>query len=380
MTRIYLIRHAEAEGNYYRRIQGWYNGRITARGQLQIAALAERFRDIKIDALYSSDLRRTMVTAGAIQKYHDLPLHTDASLREVNMGSWEDVLWGNAAYDDPEQMLMFSTDPERWSIPGGENFRRLQARITGAVSEIASKHDGQTVAIVSHGAAIRSLISGVKNIPSERISEIPHGDNTCVALLEYEAGKLEVGYYNDNSHLVEEISTFAGQKWWKTAQNKPDMANLRLIPMNISEDAQLYKDCYSDSWQNAHGSLLGFDGDIYLGGAEKASSKNPRCLMKAYTGTDFAGIIELDPQRMSSCRAGWISFFYLLPEYRGNRFGPQLLGHAVSFFRALGRDKLRLHVAETNKGAIHFYEREGFSQVGADSAASGALFLMEMGI
>ena len=40
MTTIYLIRHAEAEGNRYRRAHGWYNSTITDRGYLQIAALA----------------------------------------------------------------------------------------------------------------------------------------------------------------------------------------------------------------------------------------------------------------------------------------------------------------------------------------------------
>lgn len=32
MTRIYLVRHAEAEGNLYRIAHGHYNGLITARG------------------------------------------------------------------------------------------------------------------------------------------------------------------------------------------------------------------------------------------------------------------------------------------------------------------------------------------------------------
>ena len=43
MTTIYLIRHAEAEGNLYRRVQGHWDGQVTPRGDLQIAALAERF-------------------------------------------------------------------------------------------------------------------------------------------------------------------------------------------------------------------------------------------------------------------------------------------------------------------------------------------------
>ena len=46
MTTIYIIRHAEAEGNLYRRIHGWYNSLITENGYRQIAALAARFRDV----------------------------------------------------------------------------------------------------------------------------------------------------------------------------------------------------------------------------------------------------------------------------------------------------------------------------------------------
>ena len=60
-----MIRHAEAEGNLYRRVHGWYDSRITDRGFRQIAALEERFRDIPVDAVWSSDLYRTCATASA---------------------------------------------------------------------------------------------------------------------------------------------------------------------------------------------------------------------------------------------------------------------------------------------------------------------------
>ena len=63
MTKIYLIRHAEAEGNLYRLAHGHYDSLITERGYQQIAALRRRFADIPVDAVYSSDLRRAMATA-----------------------------------------------------------------------------------------------------------------------------------------------------------------------------------------------------------------------------------------------------------------------------------------------------------------------------
>ena len=56
MTTIYLIRHAEAEGNLYRIAQGQANSSITDRGERQIQALARRFADIPIDAVYALSL------------------------------------------------------------------------------------------------------------------------------------------------------------------------------------------------------------------------------------------------------------------------------------------------------------------------------------
>ena len=111
MTVIYLIRHAEAEGNLYRRIQGHWNGQVTPRGLGQIDALAERFRAVPIGAVFSSDLQRTQDTAGAILKYHDLQLETTPRLREANLGVWEGRPWGDVEYESPEQIASAQLSP-----------------------------------------------------------------------------------------------------------------------------------------------------------------------------------------------------------------------------------------------------------------------------
>ena len=94
MTRIYLIRHAEAEGNIYRRIHGHYESSVTLNGLRQIKALAKRFAGVPIDACYASDLIRTRTTAQSITLSHNLPLHCDPRFREANVGIWEDTPFG----------------------------------------------------------------------------------------------------------------------------------------------------------------------------------------------------------------------------------------------------------------------------------------------
>ena len=111
MTEIYLIRHAQAEGNLYRMMQGHWDGSVTALGLKQIDALAERFRTVHVDALYASDLYRTRLTASAITRYHDLPMQLRPALREINVGSWEARFFGDVAYEQPEAMHDFIFDP-----------------------------------------------------------------------------------------------------------------------------------------------------------------------------------------------------------------------------------------------------------------------------
>ena len=101
MTTIYLIRHAEAEGNLYRIAQGQANSKASQTGASgEIQALARRFADIPIDAVYASDLYRTCATASAIYKPKGLPLHRRRDLREICVGVWEEKTWGEIARQD----------------------------------------------------------------------------------------------------------------------------------------------------------------------------------------------------------------------------------------------------------------------------------------
>ena len=121
MTTIYLVRHAEAEGNLYRRIHGRYNALITENGFRQIEALKKRFESIHIDAVYSSDLYRTMTTAGAVYQPKDLPLHTDPRLQEIFMGDWEDQPWGRVRHFDLDELIRFNATDPTWRAPNNKS-------------------------------------------------------------------------------------------------------------------------------------------------------------------------------------------------------------------------------------------------------------------
>lgn len=374
MTKVYLIRHAEAEGNYYRRIQGQWDGGITARGHKQIAALAERMKDVHIDALYSSDMTRTMLTAGAVQKYHNLPLHTDSRLREVYMGRWEGISWGDAAFYEPEQYNYFSKNPDLWNVGDNELWDALQNRLYNAVADIASKHDGETIAIVSHGTAIRAMMCKIWNIPGKDINTVKHGDNTAVSLLTVENGVISVDFANDSSHLTEDCINMGRQNWWKTGK---DEGNLHFRPMDLADEARFYLQCYADAWQTTHGNTDDFMPALYLMSAKRWMDDHPDSIAIGLDGDKMVGLVALDTHRDQQDGKGWIGFIYLLPQYRGKRYGVQLLGYATTLYTRLGRKSVCLSVSEKNTHAQGFYDHTGFVKVGETDGVGAKLFLLE---
>lgn len=219
MTKIYLIRHAEAEGNLYRIAHGWHNGLITNdRGYRQIDALRRRFQSVDIDAVYASDLYRTQLTARAIWLPKALPLHLEPAFREVHMGVWEDHPWHELNKQYPEEMYHFNRRVDLWRVEGGETAQEVLDRYIPALHRIGAAHDGGTVAVFSHGAALRIVLGTLQGVPLSGIGDTPHGDNTAVSLLTWDDGALRVEYRDDNSHLeAEGLSTFARQSWWRSA-------------------------------------------------------------------------------------------------------------------------------------------------------------------
>lgn len=378
MTTVYLIRHAQAEGNLYRRCHGWHNGLITEKGRLQVAALERRFEGVPIDAAYSSDLYRTMTTAGAIYRPRKLPLRTVSALREVGCGRWEGRAWGDIFHRERDELANFLLCAPCWHVEGGETFAQVQARFRAAVETIAAARDGQAIAIVSHGSAIRCGLSAWLGLPLEQMSSLPLGDNTSVTKLEYSGGQMKVIYHNDNSHL----GALAAQTHCPGANPDRFIAefeahSLRFEPLRLPQQAGLYLSARKDGWLASYGAMDGFDGEGFLKTAQSRTAYSEDSVLLALAGDTPMGVLEMDWQRQAEAGIGWLSFLSMLPEHRFQGLGVQLLGQAVSAYRAQGRQYLRLCCSPRNLQAGKFYATHGFYKAGEDVCGGSRLHVME---
>ncbi len=379
MTTIYLIRHAEAEGNLYRRIQGWYNGRITETGYRQIQALESRFSGVTVDAVYSSDLFRTMTTAQAVYLPKHLELHTDPGLREVHMGDWEDHPWGEIAHRDGARLAQFNRSDPAWQAPNGESLGQVGDRMERTIRSIAQQHPDQTLALFSHGTAIRQFLANVRKVKPEDWHTLPHCDNTAVTCLAWDGEDFHVIFEGDNSHLDDSISTLARQSWWRKGSKGEDV-NLWYRPLDPGKDREAYLAARRDAWISTCGADVPFDGPAFWEGALQVMKQDPWAVTAVMAKEEFAGLLQLSPQRDQEQGAGFLSLCYLSPAFRGRGLGVQLLGQAISFYRPRGRTSLRMRCSLANEPVQRFCTKYGFHSVGQEQVGSRTLELLEKDI
>ncbi|MGN0172131.1 MAG: histidine phosphatase family protein [Acutalibacteraceae bacterium] len=215
VTRLYLVRHCEARGNIDREFHGNFDSDISENGKKQLELLAERFRDIPLDALYSSPLRRAHLTAQALNRHHGLTIRFDDRLREIHGGDWERHLWAKLPELFPESSDAWAHRPHEFAAPNGETMRQVYDRMKEVLLEIAAENEGKAVAVASHGCAIRNALCWAQTGDIARLGDTPWCDNTAVTTLEIENGTPRVIAYNDSSHLDYETSTLEKQTWWR---------------------------------------------------------------------------------------------------------------------------------------------------------------------
>lgn len=204
MTKIYLVRHCEAEGNLKQLFQGRINADITDLGARQLEFLKERFKDVPLDAVYSSPLKRAYKTAEAVIGEKPLVPIIHKGFIEIDGG----VVDGKPFKETFLELNILDDWINRpWTVKfqDGESFEDVYIRASKALFEVANKHKGQKVAIASHGGVIRALACKALYDDLTRLKDVNWFENTSVTVLEFDDNmNPEVALFNDFSHLPQE--------------------------------------------------------------------------------------------------------------------------------------------------------------------------------
>ncbi len=199
-TRLIFIRHGETQWNRDLRIQGHQNILLSDLGRVQAKKLASRLAGEKLGAIYSSDLDRAYETAVSIAEHHGLPVIKLSALREGCFGQWEGLNSAEIQSRFSEIQARYRQDNVNTRVPGGESCADLSARAVAAVREIAARHPGEKVAVVSHGGTLKTILCDALGLPLEKRHRFNIG-NASVSVVEYRDNGPVVISLNDTFHL-----------------------------------------------------------------------------------------------------------------------------------------------------------------------------------
>jgi len=199
MTEIVLIRHGETEWNVADIFRGRTDIELNETGLRQAKLLAEYLGNVKIDAIYSSPLKRASKTAEIIASYHKLDIDIDPGLTDFNFGKWQGLSHQEVKDKYKELYTGWINHPDRVKMPAGESLDDVRKRTMGVVTTVIARYRG-TVVLVSHRVVNKVLICALLGLDNSHFWNIKL--DTCgITTFTYENERFILTKHNDTSYL-----------------------------------------------------------------------------------------------------------------------------------------------------------------------------------
>lgn len=205
-TQLYLIRHGQSQANVRDCFLGHGDLDLTDLGRQQAALTAAYLQGIHADAIYASDLKRAYHTAQATAARRGMTVTADRRLREIDAGEWDFRPFTELAAAYPAEYDLWQHNIGLAACVGGESVLELQSRIVAAVTDLARRHEGQTIFLFLHATPIRVLRAFCENRAPEEIQSIPWATNASVSHFCWEAGQLSLVEYSTD-HFMGDLVT-----------------------------------------------------------------------------------------------------------------------------------------------------------------------------
>ena len=199
MTEIILVRHGETEWNVQQVFRGRIDIELNETGVRQAELLAEYLSGVKIDAIYSSPLRRALKTAEVIAGYHKLEVEIAPGLIDFDFGKWQGLPHQEVKHRYKELYAEWIKNPHLIKMPDGESLNDVRERALSVVDEVVAKHE-ETVVLVSHRVVNKVLICALLGLDNSHFWNIKQ--DTCgTTTFAYINQQFILTKHNDTSYL-----------------------------------------------------------------------------------------------------------------------------------------------------------------------------------
>jgi len=204
ITELIFVRHGEQHIPDPRSgpVGDTFDPPLSERGQLQARLVGERFSTHKIDAVYTSPLRRALDTGAAIARHHRLEPRVMNDLREIEI--FRDVppekpaaefLGASLLAGLRERMLT----EKKWDVyPYSESSFDFRKRTVNAIEAILAENEGNRVVVACHGGVINAYVAHIIGVAHDMFFRPAH---TSVSIVAAGHGVRALHSLNDVHHL-----------------------------------------------------------------------------------------------------------------------------------------------------------------------------------
>jgi len=199
MTEIILARHGETEWNVEEVFRGRIDIELNETGIKQAELLAEYLSERKIDAIYSSPLKRAVKTAEIIAGYHKLDVEIAPGLIDFDCGKWHGLPHQEVKDKYKELYALWVSHPDKVKLPAGESLNDVRKRAMSVVDNVVAKYEG-TVVLAAHRVVNKVLICALLGLDNSHFWNIRQ-DICGITTFSYENERFILTEHNNTSFL-----------------------------------------------------------------------------------------------------------------------------------------------------------------------------------
>jgi 2,3-bisphosphoglycerate-dependent phosphoglycerate mutase len=153
-TSILLVRHGETPETAERRYPSLNDLPLSERGRRQAMVLARALKDVRLDAIFSSDTQRAQETAAPLVAARELTLQVLPELAEMRFGQLAGMTFEEASQTLADTFTRWHDNPFEVALPDGEPFLDFVGRVRRIRRQLSHAWAGRTIVVVTHGGVV----------------------------------------------------------------------------------------------------------------------------------------------------------------------------------------------------------------------------------
>lgn len=199
--KLYIVRHGQTEWNVLEKFQGQLNSPLTLEGIKKIKETSAELEDIKFEAVYTSELGRTISTADIILQHNNfekgknnsekLRLQKLSELNEIHFGEWQGMDFKEIFLKYPEEAHNYFYDVKNYCAKNvkGEELKDGLERFLLGLKKIVNNNEEGNILIVTHGTVLELFFNYIENKEADDLDERKLIGNGEYRIFTYKNGK-----------------------------------------------------------------------------------------------------------------------------------------------------------------------------------------------